>query len=317
MKDNIDEVSENLNQLTILKNENHKLYYIPNGMEIDYEIKKQIKFDKNQNQKEDLIFKINKEKDIKISNQDDKIEFSKIKNQESQNFNKEKEETKDSETQLCQIKYNKKDFLDFYHLIIDLKSLTYKHLKNGINILKRKEIDITKCFEDIITIGITGESNVGKSYILSRICEIDIPCGNSIITKGLSIVFPNLNNNSLKNIIVLDSAGNESLLLENDESINEKVDSSDFEAYKKKIEYYVTDKQSTEFFLQKYILETSNIVIAVIGQLTRQNEKFINKIKLFCDRKLLFIIHNLKNLTTIKDCENHIQDKKKNLFFLI
>ena len=121
MKDNIDEVSENLNQLTIFKNENHKLYYIPNGMEIDYEIKKQIKFDKNQNQKEDLIFKINKEKDIKISNQDDKIEFSKIKNQ-SQNFNKEKEEIKDSETQLCQIKYNKKDFLDFYHLIIDLKS---------------------------------------------------------------------------------------------------------------------------------------------------------------------------------------------------
>ena len=62
-----------------------------------------------------------------------------------------------------------------------------------------------------------------ENHIFYRICEIDIPCGNSIITKGLSIVFPNLNNNSLKNIIVLDSAGNESHLLENDESINEKV----------------------------------------------------------------------------------------------
>ena len=74
-----------------------------------------------------------------------------------------------------------------------------------------------------------GNGNKGKSYILSKISDIELPVGESIKTKGLSIKFPELKNYSNRTITLLDSAGQETPVLNNNKSklfIN-KVDNNE------------------------------------------------------------------------------------------
>ena len=58
---------------------------------------------------------------------------------------------------------------------------------------------------------VIGNKNKGKSFILSKIAERDLPNGFSVTTKGLSISFPKFGN-----VALLDSVGFESPLLETD-----------------------------------------------------------------------------------------------------
>ena len=44
----------------------------------------------------------------------------------------------------------------------------------------------------IIKIGVIGNSNKGKSFILSKISKINLPSGTSVRTEGLSIKYPEL-----------------------------------------------------------------------------------------------------------------------------
>ena len=61
--------------------------------------------------------------------------------------------------------------------------------------------------ENDIKIGVIGNGNKGKSFILSKISGIDLPIGFSVKTKGLSIKFPDIEKYKNRNIILLDSAG--------------------------------------------------------------------------------------------------------------
>jgi hypothetical protein len=72
----------------------------------------------------------------------------------------------------------------------------------------------------------------------------------------------------------------------------------------------------TENFLQSFALESSHIVIAVVGQLTFQDQKFLNRIKEISKRKNLFIVHNLMFLESKENVENYIKDTiEQSLFF--
>jgi hypothetical protein len=83
-----------------------------------------------------------------------------------------------------------------------------------------------------------------------------------------------------------------------------------------KIEATSRDKQMTENFLQSFALNSSHIVIAVVGQLTFQDQKFLNRIKDVCKNKNLFIIHNLMFLEKRQDVEEHMKDViESSLFF--
>ena len=72
------------------------------------------------------------------------------------------------------------------------------------------------------------------------------------------------------------------------------------------------EKMITEYFLQDFILNNSDILLAVVGLLTFQEQKFLNKIKSDISKlklkKTLFIIHNLMTLTTIEQVENYINN---------
>ena len=46
-----------------------------------------------------------------------------------------------------------------------------------------------------------------------------------------------------------------------------------------KLKEKAKDKLVTEYFLQNFIMDSSDIIIAVVGLLTFQEQKFLNKIK--------------------------------------
>ena len=110
---------------------------------------------------------------------------------------------------------------NFYDIILDIKSV--KDIDKGweIKMTKKGEENYIKYKEDdLIRIGVIGNSNKGKSFILSKISKINLPSGTSIKTEGLSIKYPELEKFKDRKIVLLDSAGLETPVLKND-NLNE------------------------------------------------------------------------------------------------
>ncbi len=200
---------------------------------------------------------------------------------------------------------------NLYDVVLELNSLS--KLKDGFPIIYNTEKGKQKVDElkkkDGIAITAIGNSNQGKSFILSRISEIVIPSSHSVNTKGLSIIFPdNLSkNDSNKRYIILDTEGSQNAITISEEDREVIYGLKELEKIEK-IEETSRDKQMTENFLQGFALDSAQVVIAVVGQLTFQDQKFLNRIKDVCKNKNLFIVHNLMFLEKIEDVKNHIKD---------
>ena len=210
---------------------------------------------------------------------------------------------------------------EFYDVVLNLESLS--RLKEGFSVeyteKGKKKIEDLKKNKGIVITAI-GNSNQGKSYILSKISDINIPKGHSINTKGLSIAFPdNLTDekdkDTNKRYIILDTEGSQNAITISDDDRNEIYKLNE-EKKIEKIESASRDRQITENFLQNLALYSANIVIAVVGQLTFQDQKFLNRIKEQCKKKSLYIIHNLMFLETKENVRDHMKDViEKSLFF--
>ena len=125
-------------------------------------------------------------------------------------------------------------FTDFYDMIIDINSI--KGIKKGWDIKMSERIKKNYSSlksEKIIKIGVIGNSNKGKSFILSKLSKIKLPSGTSIRTEGLSVKYPELDLYINRKIALLDSAGletpvlkevdNEKLIQEDNEGNNELI----------------------------------------------------------------------------------------------
>ena len=196
-------------------------------------------------------------------------------------------------------------FIDFYDVIIDIKSI--KDIKKGWEI-KMNERGKKKYYEykgmKIIRIGVIGNSNKGKSFLLSKISKIKLPTGTSIRTEGLSIKYPELEGYTDRKIVLLDSAG---LVIDNgNQSQNLKKDLKEY--FKEKSR----EKLITELFLQNYIIHNSEILILVVGIFTYSEQKLLNRIKTEIERakidKPLYIIHNLITYTSISQVNEYINE---------
>ena len=67
--------------------------------------------------------------------------------------------------------------------------------------------------QEILKIGVIGNANKGKSFVLSKISKLELPSGMSIKTEGLSIKYPELEKYKKRKIVLLDSAGLETPVL--------------------------------------------------------------------------------------------------------
>jgi len=210
-----------------------------------------------------------------------------------------------NEINVNQTLYKDVNFVDFYDVVIDIKSI--KDINKGWNVKlsKRAEENYDQFMkEPILKIGVIGNSNKGKSFLLSKISKINLPSGTSIRTEGLSVKYPETELHKDRKIALLDSAGLETPVLKNNEE-NEM----DKEFFREKSR----EKIITELFLQNYIINNSDILIIVVGILTYSEQKLINRIKneihrAKLSRKNIFIIHNLITYTSIDQVENYIQE---------
>ena len=205
----------------------------------------------------------------------------------------------------------------FYDIVIDINSIL--KLKNGwkIHFTEEGENKYNEYKnEKLIKIGVVGNMNKGKSFILSKLSKINLLAGTSLNTKGISVKYPKLENSSNRKYILVDSAGFESPILRYDDDDNiytfEKENEAENEEDKQQnlFREKAKDILITESFLQNFLIEFSDVLLLVVDNLTYSEQKVINKIKdeikNLRKTKKLFIIHNLKTFRTEEQIKNYI-----------
>ena len=228
-----------------------------------------------------------------------KKKIEEIKNQKNKDFEEYKKNDYNEE-------YIDKELENFYDVIINIKSIAALEKEEGWPIKynePRKEAISKFKDEQLLKIGILGNGNVGKSFLLSRLFEMKIPSGYSVITEGLSLKY-----NEVDKYTILDSAGLQTPLLS-----DEKYEDKDEEKNKKKYEDLYKDKTQTENFIQNLIIYLSDMILIVVGNITFNEQKLINKIKKELEENedqkdnRIYIIHNLMNFQTKSQVQKHIE----------
>ena len=204
------------------------------------------------------------------------------------------------EKQIEKEKTYNKDMNKLYNMIIKVNSMD-QLTKEGWKIINNRS-ENSKCLEKKVSIiSVIGNKNSGKSFILHLLTGKNIPNGYTVTTEGLSFIIPEDEDNKEDNFILIDTAGTESpLLIEGNNNLTLEI--------KDKM---AKDRQITDYFLQKFILEKSDIFICVVGNLTLTDQKFINRIIKNYTNKTIFIIHNLKTFIEKDQVEYYINNTLK------
>ena len=212
---------------------------------------------------------------------------------------------------------------DFYDLVFRIDSCRNLKKKEqgdyGWDILYSKDFDYDKrTKEELVRIGVVGNGNRGKSFILSKLTNFKVPSGFSIKTEGISLKYPDMKTKDGKGIVIIDSAGFEIPLLESFDCKLDSLSNLDAKEAKSKINDLVKDRAILEFFILKYVLQYSDITIAVVGQLTYFEQQLLLRMKRENTKKKIFIVHNLLNLETKQQVTDYIDNVlKKSLTFQI
>ena len=164
-------------------------------------------------------------------------------------------------------RYNKNKAA-FYNMVIKINSMEQLS-KEGWKIeTKNKNNNLDDLKKEVAVISVLGNKNSGKSFILHLLTGKDIPNGYSVTTEGLSLITPDNDKNKNYNYILIDTAGTESPLLK---ETDQKYTTDNINKMAK-------DRQITDYFIQKFILENSDIFICVVDNLTLTDQKFISRI---------------------------------------
>ncbi len=99
----------------------------------------------------------------------------------------------------------------------------------------------------------------------------------------------------------------------NNSEKKEQLEEEDIE-----FEQYSRDKLITEFFLQKFIIYKSNILILVVGSISLTEQKLLSRVKAEVESmdkaKQIYVIHNLKNFSTREQVNDYIENTLKKLY---
>ena len=198
--------------------------------------------------------------------------------------------------------------VDAYDIVIDVNSIS--NITKGWDVKmseKGRQRYQEQSGKKSCVVGVVGNKNKGKSFLLTKLAGIKLPSGHSLTTKGLSVKYPTIDQ---QNIVLLDTAGLETPItsstevydlkkeLDNklaeekkefDESLEGLPDDDGSKERKEKehednlrreiLSKFTTDKQITEYFLQTFILQESHILIFLVEQLTYSDQKLLNRIK--------------------------------------
>ncbi|CAF1227379.1 unnamed protein product [Adineta ricciae] len=140
---------------------------------------------------------------------------------------------------------------------------------------------------------VIGAYNRGKTFLLEKLCGIELPTGNLVSTEGISITAGREN---YTNIVFLDTAGTDTPV------------SSD------EIEF----KRATEALLREVVLHLSTFLIIVVNRLRATDQIYIKEIlkylRNYPQKKSVVIIHNFLDVETVEDLEKVIEDDLGKIF---
>jgi len=191
-----------------------------------------------------------------------------------------------------------------YDIIINIDSLK-THYK-GWEVLLHHDITLDDFLGSSFSkVGIVGRENIGKTYILNKLCDFQLPTGTNIHTKGLSIKLA-----KNQDFICFDSAGLQTPVYYYDKKNMERFGTNKEEMLGNPeiMREMINDRTVTDIFIQDFILEICEIIVIVVGQLSQNDQKFIERIKgKYKTKKRIVIIHNFHNLYTNKDVEKRVK----------
>ena len=243
--------------------------------------------------------------EIKKNNQSLEKNNKKL-NEDIKNIQKELETQKNSI--ILHPPENKEETYDIVVSINSMFDLSAEGWK--IKYPKGKKQYLDKSGKKTMIIGVVGNGNKGKSFILGKLSDYKIPQGFTITTEGLSVRYGEKEDHC---IAILDSAGQEMPLL--NKEINLKLKDSIKDKGDIYMDECLRDKLITEAFLQQFIIETSHILILVVGSITLNEQKILERVKKALPKdKFLFVIHNLQNYQTKEQVEGYIENTLKKLF---
>ena len=233
-----------------------------------------------------------------IKDLEEQIEALKIKNNGNEKIIKDFKKSEDQSKE-----YEDKKAEDFYDVIFKINSII--NLSEGWDILMTEEGEKnygTFSKQSIIRIGVIGNENKGKTTILKKLSDFNLPTGYSIKTEGLSIKYPQLKDHPNLKLALLDSAGLETPILNFQKDNNIEVEFIE----------KARDKLLTEVFLQNFIIQNSDLLLLVFGKLSFEEQKLLEKIKRDMKnikrKESLFVIHNLKKFERKSQVENYIKE---------
>ena len=221
------------------------------------------------------------------------------------------------------IRYNTENGEGDYDIILcvdSIRNLTNKGWIIKYNKKEGKSIYEESKYKKTIVVGVVGNGNKGKSFLLKKLSEYNIPQGFNVKTEGLSIIY---GKTGKQNLAILDSAGQETpLLMENKKEKSIENDKKDNNKDQLEFEEYSRDKLITEFYIQQFILWKSNIIILLVGSITLSEQKLYARIKSELmaiqenkkENKKLYVVHNLQNFYLKDDVNDYIENTLKKLY---
>ena len=251
----------------LIKHEYQGAIYIGNEQEIkNYFYCEMIKYKNLYNEelsKNEILNDNTKEKNEEINNLNSNINSlnKKIKNLNNE-LCEEKERTQFENLELKKennklkevnenlksfgIKYNTENGEGDYDIILCVDSI--RNLTNKGWAIKYNKKEGKSAYEEskhnkTIVVGVVGNGNKGKSFLLKKLSNYDIPMGFNVKTEGLSIIY---GKTGKKNLAILDSAGQETpLLIENKKEKSTEENKKDSNEDQLEFEEYSRDKLIT------------------------------------------------------------------------
>ena len=277
------------------------------------------------------------EEDKKKEIEEKKLEEEKKRIEEERERVKKLKEKEEKRKFLEEEKKKKKKNEDFYDMILHFNS--FEQLKKDgwiASFTKEGKNKYDKCIskekiQHNIVIGIVGNKNRGKSYLLGRIMgmkEYENPNGFFVTTGGISCIFPQLMDNTHV-FVTLDTAGRDNPLLQTTYPLEDNKENKNNK--NEIIKNIARDQKVTEIALNDFIIQNSNVIITVLEQLSFAEQdmlkNLINQLKQIQNkeknknnsRKRLLVIHNLMNISTIDGIKKFIDEILLNslTFYLI
>ena len=320
-----------LSDYYLINNEYGDIIYIGTEKEIrDYLYSKMKRYEELyelEKSKNNSLYKANerkKEKVMELNREND--DFKKMKDE----LQIENAKLKEENTLLQNAVTNYSNKGGDYDIILcadSIKNLTSIGWKIKYNKKEGKKVYEDSKNKETIVVGVVGNGNKGKSFLLKKLSNYNVPMGYNVKTEGLSIIY---GKTEKKNLAILDSAGQETPLLipkKDDNNINNNINnnSNEIKIYNKdefEFEEYSRDKLVTELYIQKFILWKSNIVILLVGSITLSEQKLYARVKSEIlalqenqkETKKLFVVHNLQNLYHKEDVDDYIENVLKKLY---